>query len=120
MRRRVVFISSIAVVSCAGSDSLHPAHLEHAAATPSPEPAQSTASANAKTSSEPKPSEPKRDLLLEWVRSKLPPGGKADRDEQGTLVVTHQAGPKDTIYSVAKAYVDLTSVYLWKDLASLI
>ena len=120
MRLRLAFISSIAVVSCAGSDSLHPAHLEHAAATPSPEPAPSTASANAKTSGEPKPSEPKRDLLLEWVRSKLPPGGDAERDDQGTLVVTHQAGPKDTIYSVAKAYVDLTSVYLWKDLASLI
>ena len=119
MRLRVASILStvIAAVSCAGSNSVHPV-LQHAVATPATasSPTESNANANAKTSGE-KPAEPKRDVLLEWVRSKLPAGGNAERDDQGALVVTHQAGPKDTIYSVAKQYLDLTSVYLSNDLA---
>jgi hypothetical protein len=120
MRLRVASVLSILIaVSCAGSDAVHPAsRLQHATAMPSPDATTSAgASANAKTSGEPKPTEPKRDVLLEWVRSKLPSGGAADRDNDGALVVTHQAGPKDTIHSVAKIYLDLTSVYLSSDLA---
>jgi hypothetical protein len=58
------------------------------------------------------------DVGLAWIRGKLPKGGSAERDESGTLIVKHEASAKDTIYSVAKAYNDLTTVYLAADLAT--
>jgi len=59
-----------------------------------------------------------RDAMLEWIRERLPPGGSVERDAQGALVVMHHAGAKDTVYTVAKSYVALTSVYLTTDLAA--
>jgi hypothetical protein len=62
--------------------------------------------------------EPAIDVALAWMRERLPPGGSVERDARRALVVTHQASAKDTSYSVAKAYVDLTSIYLASDLAA--
>lgn len=59
---------------------------------------------------------PPKDTLLEWARANLPPGGKAERDASGKLVVTHEVGPKDTAYTIAKAYLPLTDTYLAADL----
>jgi hypothetical protein len=57
------------------------------------------------------------DAMLAWLRDKLPPGGTAKRDEHGAVVVTHHGAAKETIFSVAKAYVGLTTVYMAEDLA---
>src|SRR5438270_13185566 len=55
------------------------------------------------------------DAMLEWLRAKLPKGGSAKRDDKGAIVVTHEAGAKDTIGSVAGAYLDFTTTYLVSD-----
>ncbi len=100
------------LVSCTQADTLKTARVEHASAAPAPETVAVQEPVTAKAVMPPK------DVLLDWVRDKLPKGGFAERDAQGALVVTHQAGAKDTIYSLAKAYIDLTSVYLASDLAT--
>ncbi len=99
--------------SCTQAESVH---VQQASAVPN-ETAQAIEPQHEGRAKTP---EPKRDELLEWVRGKLPQGGAAERDARGALVVTHEAGAKDTIYTVAKAYLDLTSVYLASDLATAI
>jgi hypothetical protein len=60
---------------------------------------------------------PPKDVMLEWLRGKLPPGGDAKRDEHGAIVVTHQGGPKDNVYNVANKYIALSATYLAEDFA---
>ena len=60
---------------------------------------------------------PQKDEMLEWVRGKLPEGGSVKRDDHGAIVVMHQAGAKDTLGSVANAYLPLSSTYLGEELA---
>jgi len=95
----------------ATSPTAHASHVEHASATPSLESVEGTPDA--------KPSTPKPagDALLEWIKPKLPPGGTAKRDDHGALVVTHHGAAKQTIYTVAKEYVGLTTIYMANDLA---
>jgi hypothetical protein len=107
MRSRVLVLA--VVYGCAPRGAIAPTHVEHAAATPPPEGYDGAQGA--------KPSAPARDAMLEWIKDKLPPGGSAARDEHGALVVKHHGRTKETIYTVAKAYVGLTTVYLARDLA---
>ncbi len=60
--------------------------------------------------------EPAPDTLLLWAQAHLPRGGKAERNSDGALVVTHDVGPKDTGYTIAKAYLPLTETYLAAEL----
>ena len=112
MRSFTTLVALSLACGCASPHVVAPiskSHVEHASATPAPEkyeapqqtaPAASTA-----------------DALLEWIKPKLPPGGSASRDEKGELVVRHHGAAKETIYSVAKAYVGLTTIYMPNDLA---
>lgn len=99
---------------CTQTETIRTSHVEHAAATPSPE---SLDAPQATITHETKP-EPTQDAMLEWIRGVLPPGGSAERDAHGALVVMHTGGPKDTVYTVAQSYVALTSVYLATDLVT--
>jgi hypothetical protein len=56
--------------------------------------------------------------LVDWIRARLPPGGRVSVDASGSVHVFHTAAPGDTALSVARAYVDLTSVYRASDLAA--
>lgn len=98
------------VAACASQTGARPPVAQSKPATKSPD-------AVAVQQQQPTSPAPPRDVLLEWVRGKLPEGGAAARDDKGELVVTHHAGAKDTIYSVAKQYLDLSSTYLAEDLA---
>jgi hypothetical protein len=62
----------------------------------------------------------RRQRLGDWLRARLPPGGRVDEAAGGALVVIHTAAPGDTPLAVAKAYLDLTDVYRVKDLAAAI
>lgn len=66
------------------------------------------------------PPPPPKDALLEWATANLPQGGKATRDERGALTVTHEVGPKDTAFAIAKRYLSFTDIYLASDLAKAI
>src|SRR5450755_1778018 len=112
MRARSFPLILFIACSCTQAESVH---VQQASAA-----ANGTQAIEPQSEAKAKTPEPKRDELLEWVRGKLPQGGAAERDAQGALVVTHEAGAKDTIYTVAKAYLDLTSVYLASDLATAI
>ncbi|HEY2369829.1 MAG TPA: hypothetical protein VGH87_25695, partial [Polyangiaceae bacterium] len=55
---------------------------------------------------------PQQDAMLEWVRGRLPHGGAVKRDEHGAIVVTHDGGANDDVYSVASEYLPLSTTYL--------
>ena len=103
-----VFPVAVALLYACAPRAAAPSHVTHASATPIPEkhetptPAKSTAPV---------------DALLAFIQPKLPPGGTAARDDKGVLVVTHRGAAKETIYTVAKAYVGLTTTYMATDLA---
>jgi hypothetical protein len=106
------FIFALALVACTSHQAITP--ITPSSSAPPAAAAPSVATVVAQQEDPPVA----RDVLLEWVRGKLPQGGEATRDAEGALVVTHQGTPKETAYSVAAKYLDLTSTYLAEDLAS--
>jgi hypothetical protein len=52
-----------------------------------------------------------------WLRARLPSGGSVTREGDG-VAVEHVVAADDTALTIAKAYLDLTDVYLAKDLAA--
>jgi hypothetical protein len=61
-----------------------------------------------------------RDPFPEWLRARLPPGGRIEERPGGALEVIHTAAAGETPLSLAKAYLDVTDVYRAKDLAAAI
>jgi hypothetical protein len=57
--------------------------------------------------------------LGDWVRARLPTGGRID-DSGGAIAVVHIAARGDTAQTIARAYLALTEVYREKDLAAAI
>ncbi len=57
--------------------------------------------------------------FADWLRARLPTGGRVE-DAGETLEVVHTVAPGDTALTVAKAYLDLTDEYRAKDLAAAI
>jgi hypothetical protein len=108
-RARIPPITLLIACSCTQADSVHTTPVEHALPA---------VGAQAAAVEQPTPPTPPIDVGLTWIRGKLPKGGSAERDETGALVVKHEASAKDTIYSIAKAYDGLTTVYLASDLAT--
>ena len=108
MRTQSILLVSI-LLACSQSDVVRPSRT---ATTPARIVAKSGPPEAAKAP------EPPRDTALDWLRSKLPQGGTAERDSQGKLVVTHKAGPRDTIFSLAKEYIEVSSVYMAGDFAA--
>lgn len=106
----------VAVSACAGdhtgprstAEPLAP-HREFAAETPRTVTPSTTAKAD--DAAAPQGS------FIDWVRAKLPPGGAVD-EKNGVVTVTATAGPKDTVLTLARAYLDLTDIYLYDDLAA--
>jgi hypothetical protein len=62
----------------------------------------------------------RRQRLADWLRARLPPGGRVDDAPDRTIEVVHTAAAGDSALSIAKAYLDLTDVYRAKDLAAAI
>ncbi len=58
--------------------------------------------------------------FADWLRARLPPGGKVVTGEDGKVAVVHTAAAGDTARSIARAYLDLTDVYFADDLAKAI
>ena len=56
-------------------------------------------------------------VFIDWVRSKLPPNGTAT-ETNGVVTVIATAGLKDTANTIAKAFLNVTDVYLYDDLAA--
>ncbi len=92
-------------------------HVQHAAATPAPGSFEATKPPPSDMCARTAPCAGSGDTLLEFIKPKLPPGGSVARDEKGALVVTHHGFAKETIYTVAKSYVGLTTIYMPSDLA---
>ncbi len=110
MRHPLLLAGLVAFCACTSQATVQPiARVERATVTPAPVTVASVAVQH--------DAPPPRDLMLEWVEAKLPQGGSAARSDSGALVVTHQGGAKDTVYSVAKEYLALTATYLAEDLA---
>ncbi len=61
-----------------------------------------------------------RQRMGEWLRGRLPPGGRVDDAAGGAIEVVHTVAAGDTALTIAKAYLDLTDVYRAKDLAAAI
>lgn len=55
--------------------------------------------------------------LLDFIKSKLPPNGTAT-ESNGVVTVTATAGPKDTAMTIARAFLDVSDIYLYDDLAA--
>jgi hypothetical protein len=56
--------------------------------------------------------------LVAWLRARLPKGGAVTDDAgSGPVRVVHTVQPGETTASIARAYLDLTDVYLADDLA---
>jgi hypothetical protein len=92
-------------------------------AIPSPAPAPQPDAPHDPSSPSPHPTEGARTepraSFANWLRERLPPGGEvveAPSHEAGPTVV-HVASKGDTWQSIAKGYIDLTSVYFIDDLA---
>lgn len=84
--------------------SLAPASVAPAPAAPAP--------------AAPAPAADVRSSFADWLRGRLPPGGRVVVSDTGTTVsVRHSVSAGDTALTIAKAYVDLTTVYRAKDLA---
>jgi len=66
----------------------------------------------------PPPPDPQA-ILADWLRARLPPGGRVVA-EDGKVTLVHKVSAGDTADSIAKAYLDLTDVYRARDLAALI
>ncbi len=109
--RHLLPLALVSALACTSQESVPPiAHVQHAVASPAPE-------AVAPVALQQEEPAPPRDVMLDWVRGKLPPGGSANRDDKGALVVTHQAGAKENVFTVAKEYLALSATYLGEDLA---
>lgn len=61
-----------------------------------------------------------RSALADWLRARLPSGGSVVARDGGALAVVHTVAAGDTAQTIANAYLDLTTVYRAKDLATLI
>jgi hypothetical protein len=56
--------------------------------------------------------------LAAWLQPRMPAGGRVTTDGGGAVRVVHTVSAGDTALTVARAYLDLTSVYRAKDLAA--
>ena len=114
-------MAGLSLVSCRSERTATPAL---APLPPVAEPVASAASsvvAEASASSAPpappSPASPTPPALADWLRLRLPPGG-AVVVQGGAVSVEHTVAAGDTAASIAKAYLDLTTVYRAKDLAA--
>jgi hypothetical protein len=74
----------------------------------------------AKPASSDSPDAERRQRFGEWLRARLPPGGRVDDAPGRALEIVHTAASGDTALAIAKAYLELTDVYRAKDLAAAI
>jgi len=111
----VVVTASIASSACAGARGR--ASASAAAPGAAPEGARDGApSAEGAAPKAPKV-EDERATFAAWLKERLPPGGAVVDAAGEPLGVTHTVKAGDTALTIAKAYLDLTDVYLAEDLA---
>ncbi len=78
----------------------------------------SDAGAPAKSPAQEAPPTSPRAALAEYFRAHLPPGGRVIDEGSAPLRVVHTAGKAETQLTVAKAYLDLSTVYATDDFAT--
>jgi hypothetical protein len=69
------------------------------------------------------PAEPQRSrptVFADWLKERLPPGGRITLDDAGTPTVVHTVQPGQSLIKVALAYLDLSDIYLLSDFADAI
>jgi hypothetical protein len=59
-------------------------------------------------------------VFADWLRQRLPEGGRLVVDDAGTPSVLHTAQPGESLTKIAAAYLDLSDVYLLYDFADAI
>ncbi len=83
--------------------------------------AASSAASSAAPAPEPPPSiappPTPQGTFADWLRERVPAGGKVVVGPAGGVSVVHTVGADDTALTIAKAYLDLTDVYRAEDLA---
>jgi hypothetical protein len=81
-----------------------------------------TASSEPRAEGPPSPSdeEVRRSRFADWLRARLPPGGRIEDSPGRPLEVVHTAATGDTSQTIAKSYLNLTNVYRARDLAAAI
>jgi hypothetical protein len=62
----------------------------------------------------------RRSRFADWLRERLPTGGRVEDSPGRPLEVIHTAAAGDTAVTIAKAYLDLTDVYRARDLGATI
>jgi len=58
--------------------------------------------------------------FVEWLKERLPTGGRVTLDGEGAPTVIHTAQPGESLAKVALAYLDLSDIYLLYDFADAI
>jgi hypothetical protein len=106
-------LAGLGLVSCSSDRLVTTSAVKPAAVESAPPP---TAAAEAKA---PAPPPDPQALFADWLRARLPPGGRVVTDG-GVVSLVHTVSQTDTADSIAKAYLDLTDVYRARDLSALI
>jgi hypothetical protein len=80
------------------------------------------ASSEQRAEAPPSPSgeEVRRSRFVEWLRTRLPAGGRIEDSAGRPPEVVHTAATGDTAQTIAKSYLNLTNVYRARDLAAAI
>ncbi len=126
LRLGSLFVASTLLAACAAGDKAAKpmtdadatSHETPSATASTPDTAIGDGGAAAAPTSAAATDAPKAQVpLIDWVKARLPPGGSAT-ESNGVVTIVHTAGPKDTVNSIAKAYLDLSDIYLWDDLAA--
>ncbi len=120
MRARILVAVSILLSACAGDKTA--VRSNDAATTVTHDVASATPSASDAAAASPQPTQAAATpapapALIDFIKSKLPPNGTAT-ENNGVVTVTAVAGPKDTANTIARAFLDVTDVYLYDDLAA--
>jgi hypothetical protein len=105
-------IASLGFVSCSSEKMVTTAAVKPAAVEPAP---PSTPVADKPPAPPPDP----QAVFADWLRERLPHGGRVVV-EGNTVSVVHTVAQGDTAESIAKAYLDLTDVFRARDLAAVV
>ncbi len=123
--RAFALSATLALVACRSKGTPSDAGPSPSALPSSPS-AVASASPSSASSASPSPassssaSPPATGSFADWLRARLPQGGRVIAKAGGDVAVVHTVSPDETPETIARAYVDLTEVYKTKDLAAVI
>jgi hypothetical protein len=104
-------------VSCSATGTIKPAAPVAAAGAIAPAAPSAPTPAGSGAEASPSVATDQQAQIRDWFRSRLPPGGRAAVAEDGSVKIFHTVRSRDTLATIAAAYLDLTEIYLAPDLA---